>query len=191
VTANEIHIPTGSDRLVGIGSADVIHSFWVPQLGRKIEAIPGKLNQIWIRADEPGDYQGACSEFCGDQHAWMRILVVAQSPSDYEAWLKHEAVRVPPRTNGDAQKGEALFREKACAACHAVGGALSNRPVGPDLTHFASRSSIGAGVSPNTAADLGRWLSNPQEIKPGSHMPNYGLTPPEVEALRAFLETLK
>jgi cytochrome c oxidase subunit 2 len=191
VAANEIHIPTGADLLVGIGSADVIHSFWVPQLGRKIEAIPGRLNQIWIRADHPGEYSGTCSEFCGAQHAWMRILVVAQPPDEFKAWLKREAVRVPPAAAGAALRGETFFRQNACLVCHEVGGVHSNAPVGPDLTHFAGRETIGAGVAPNTDSDLRRWLAHPQQVKPGSHMPDFRLTAAQVEDLRAYLDTLK
>jgi cytochrome c oxidase subunit 2 len=191
VTANEIHIPIGSDILVGIGSADVIHSFWVPQLGRKIEAIPGRVNQIWIRADHPGEYFGTCAEFCGEQHAWMRILVIAQPPDEFKAWLKQEAVRAPPAESGAAGMGETFFREQACMVCHDVGGDHANTPVGPDLTHFAGRRTIGAGVAPNTDTDLRRWLKNPQQVKPGCHMPDFRLTPTEVEDLRAYLDTLK
>lgn len=189
--ANEIHIPTQKDILVRVESADVIHSFWMPQLGRKMDAIPGHPNHVWIRADAPGVYAGACSEFCGAQHAWMRIRVVAQSPEEFHEWLAHQAKPAAAPTGGLAARGLKVFREKTCVNCHDVRGVDQNTQVGPDLTHFASRATLGSGVLKNDAANLRRWLTNPQAIKPGCHMPDFHLKNSEVEDLAAFIETLK
>jgi cytochrome c oxidase subunit 2 len=191
VAANEIHIPTRSDVLVGVEAADVVHSFWVPQLGRKMDAIPGRTNHLWIRADEAGEYPGACSEFCGAQHAWMRILVVAQPRDEFRDWISHQASAAKPVSGPNASRGEQLFRSKTCVSCHEIRGLDNNTEVGPDLTHFASRKTIGAGVLQNNAANLRRWLTDPQRIKPGSRMPTFHLTAANLEDLSAFLETLQ
>lgn len=193
VTANEIHIETGTDVLVRIEAADVIHSFWVPQLGRKMDAIPGHPNQLWIRADQAGEYRGTCSEFCGAQHAGMRILVVAQSPEAFHGWSSRQSVLASVPTNPAALHGDQLFHQKACASCHAireVGVASAATSVAPDLTHFASRETIAAGVLQNTPANVRLWLRDPQQIKPGSHMPDFHLATTDVDDLTAFLETL-
>jgi cytochrome c oxidase subunit II len=191
VTANEIHIPTQSDVLVRVDSADVIHSFWVPQLGRKMDAIPGHPNHLWIRADQAGEYSGSCSEFCGAQHAWMRIRVLAQSPEQFRDWNSQLAFPAKVPATQAALRGEQVFRENTCVKCHSIRGVDASTQVGPDLTHFASRQTIGAGVLQNNAMDLRRWLIDPQQIKPGCHMPNFHLTDANVEDLTAFLETLE
>lgn len=190
-TANEIHMPAQTDVLVRIESADVIHSFWVPQLGRKVDAIPGHPNHVWIRADEPGVYLGACSEFCGAQHAWMRIRVVVLTPEKYQRWLTHQATPASIPLAESAARGLDLFQKKTCVNCHAVRGINENTRVGPDLTHFASRESLGSGILGNDPANLRRWLQNPQDVKPGCHMPNFHLEDREVDDLVAFIETLK
>ena len=191
VTANEIHIPTQSDMLVRVDSADVIHSFWVPQLGRKIDAIPGHLNHLWIRADQAGQYLGACAVFCGAQHAWMRILVVAQSPQEFGDWNAQQAPPAKAPSTPGGLRGEHVFLQQTCVGCHSIRGVNANTQVGPDLTHFASRQTIGAGVLENNAADVRRWLTDPQRIKPGCYMPDFHLTGSNVEDLAAFFETLK
>jgi cytochrome c oxidase subunit 2 len=191
VTANEIHIPTQSDVLVRVDSADVIHSFWVPQLGRKMDAIPGHPNQLWIRADQGGEYQGTCSEFCGAQHAWMRIIVLAQPPEEYRDWVAQEAKRAIVPAVPAAVRGEKVFREKTCGVCHTIRGVTVDTQVGPDLTHFASRRSIGTGVLPNSPDEVRRWLTEPQRIKPQCHMPDFHLTAAELEDLTALLVGLK
>ncbi len=185
VTANEIHIPTQTDVLVSVGSADVIHSFWVQLLGGKIDAIPGHPNQLWIRADQAGQFIGSCSVFCGMQHAWMRILVVAQSTEEFRDWNSQQIQLAKVPASPAALLGEQIFSEKTCVQCHSIRGENANTEVGPDLTHFASRQAIGAGVLQNNAADLHRWLTDPQSIKPGCHMPDLHLTRTEVENLTA------
>jgi cytochrome c oxidase subunit 2 len=190
VTANEIHIPAGKDLLVRVESTDVVHDFWVPELGRKIDAVPGHPSFIWVQADTPGRYQGACAEFCGAQHAWMRIVVVAEPAEEFAAWERHQLEPARAPATEAAIRGAHDFQAKTCIACHAIGGSGQAR-VAPDLTHLAERRSLGAGVLANTPADLAHWLSDPQGIKPGSHMPDAQLTDAEVGDLVSYFETLR
>lgn len=191
VAANEIHIPIQSDLLVLLNSADVIHDFWVPQLGRKMDIIPGHPNLVWIRANSPGEYLGACAEYCGAEHAWMRIHVEAQTSADYNQWLAQQAKPAPVPATAVEREGLRIFREKTCINCHTIKGVNSGINVGPDLTHFAGRATIGTGVLENNPAGLRLWLSNPQAVKPACHMPDFHLTPEEVNALAEYLETTK
>lgn len=176
IAVTEIHIPAGKRLLVRVESTDVIHDFWVPQLARKMDAIPGRPSYIWLEADTPGMYQGVCSEFCGAQHAWMHFFVIAETEADYSAWLQRqsEPARQPPIP---------LFTQK-CAECH------TNPAKGPDLTHVASRQFLGAGISRNTAANLALWSSKPQSIKPGNRMPDQQLSAAEIDQLTAYLGSL-
>ena len=191
VTANEVHIPTDKDILVGVESDDVVHDFWVPQLGRKVDAVPGHPTAVWIQADEPGEYGGTCAEYCGAQHAWMRLLVVAQAPAELAAWDEHmRDPGVVPET-ADELRGARDFRTKTCIACHAIGGMRDPSGTAPDLTHFAGRTTIGAGVLPMGHDNIARWLRDPQSVKPGSHMPDLNLTDAEVDDLTGYLETLE
>jgi cytochrome c oxidase subunit II len=191
VAANEIHIPVRSNLLVRLESADVIHDFWVPQLGRKMDMIPGHPNFVWIRADMPGEYLGSCAEYCGAEHAWMRIHVEAQTKADFEKWLAQQRQNAPSPASAGELAGLRLFREKTCINCHTIKGVNANTSVGPDLTHFAGRTTIGTGVLKNTPADLRRWLTDPQRVKPACHMPDFHLTQAEVNALAEYLETTK
>ena len=191
VAANEIHIPAGTDILMRVDSADVIHDFWTPELGRKIDMIPGHPNHVWIRADKPGEYLGACSEYCGAEHAWMRILVVAEDSDDYKKWESRQAQPAPTPDSDAAHRGLNLFRQMTCMNCHTIKGVNPDINVGPDLTHLAGRATIGSGVMKNTPANLRRWLENPQAIKPGCHMPNFHLSKDQVNDLAAYLETMK
>lgn len=191
ITANEIHVPVGKDLLIRVESTDVIHDFWVPQLGRKVDAIPGHPSSIWIQADVPGTYLGACAEFCGAEHAWMRIMVVAEAPADFDAWDRHqrEPADWSPRTS-EAVRGETDFRTKTCISCHSING-LGGARVAPDLTHLAQRKTLGAGVLANDPASLAHWLKDPQAVKPASHMPDLNMDDGEVSDLTAYLETLR
>jgi cytochrome c oxidase subunit II len=191
VTANEIHIPTGKRLLVQVTSADVIHNFWVPQLARKVDATPGYTSHIWLEADKPGTYLGACNEFCGAQHAWMRIRVIADSPADFATWEQSQQQVPAIPTTGDAAKGAQLFQSLTCSNCHNISGTAANAHIGPDLTHLGSRQTLAAGVLDNTPGDLAAWLGNPQAVKPGVHMPNLNLKPDEVHALVTYLESLQ
>jgi cytochrome c oxidase subunit 2 len=183
-TANEIHIPVGKQLLVDFRSADVIHDFWVPALGRKIDIVPGHPNRLWIEADKSGTYLGACAEFCGNEHAWMRIMVIADSPGDFAAWTKEQSDIPPKPVTPDEQLGAKIYRENICTNCHL-------RSVGPDLTHIATRRTLGAGALVNTPENLAAWLHDPGDFKPGSNMPNFKLSDGDVRALVAFLETQK
>jgi cytochrome c oxidase subunit II len=183
-TANEIHIPVGKRLLVDFRSADVIHDFWVPALGRKIDVVPGHPNRLWIEADHGGTYIGACAEFCGNEHAWMRIMVIADSPDDFAAWITQQAAIPPEPVTADEQLGAKIYHENICTNCHL-------RSVGPDLTHVASRRTLAAGALENTPENLAAWLRDPDDFKPGSNMPNFKLSDGDVRALVAFLETQK
>ena len=189
--ANEIHIPTGRRVPVWILTGDVIHDFWVPELGPKIDAIPGRANALWLEADKPGTYFGACAEYCGNQHAWMLIRVIAQTPDVYVEWLKAQAASAAQPDAGDAGAGAQLFQQRSCVNCHAIQGTDANARVGPDLTHVASRSTLGAGVLRNTPENLARWMQNPQLVKPGILMPNFKFSRDQVRQITAYLETLR
>ena len=191
VTANEIHIPVGKKILLRITSADVIHSFWVPELARKMDAIPGRENHIYFEASKPGVYVGYCSEFCGTQHAGMKIHAIAHTPEEFAAWEKAQLVIPPSPSTGLAAKGAKLFADKTCYNCHTIAGTGAEREIGPDLTYVSTRLTLGAGVLKNSPKNLARWLHDPADFKPGSHMPNLQLAPDEIEALVAYLEGLK
>lgn len=191
VAANEVHIPIGRRLRVAVESADVVHSFWVPRLARKIDAVPGRTNHIWLMAETPGEYQGYCAEFCGTQHAWMRFKVFAHAQPEFDAWISAQLASGAARAAGSASAqvaaGESLFRNLTCIQCHAYAGVSKGVAAGPDLTHVATRTTLGGGVIENTPANLARWLLNPQAIKPGCKMPNFNLTDDQVAALVAFL----
>jgi cytochrome c oxidase subunit II len=191
VTANELHIPARTRVLVEARTADVIHSFWVPRLNRKIDMVPGRTNRVLLYADRPGVYRGQCSEFCGLQHAHMAFLVRADPPDAFHRWLDTMAAdRRPPRTAAERQ-GEELFRSSACAGCHTIRGTDAAGDVGPDLTHVGSRTTLAGVAIPNEPASLAEWIRDPQHVKPGAKMPALGLTSQQVDALVAYLESLK
>jgi cytochrome c oxidase subunit 2 len=191
VTANELHLPLGEASRLELGAADVIHSFWVPHLGWKQDAIPGKTNVMVVEPERAGVYNGACTEYCGVQHAWMRIRVEAESSDRFDAWVRQEQAGAAPPSAG-AVRGEEVFFRNTCVNCHAVRGTAATEQVGPDLTHFGGRSTIGAGVLENTPANLRRWVREVQEVKPGVLMPSYpDLSDAELDALIDYLEGLK
>jgi cytochrome c oxidase subunit 2 len=189
-TANEIHIPVGRPVQFELLSNDVIHSFWVPNLQGKIDLVPGRLNELWLRADKAGVYRGQCAEFCGLQHAKMALVVVAEAPDDFERWLAGNRAPAPTPVTPQQQHGRAVV-EQTCAMCHNVTGTLAGGRTAPDLTHIATRSTIGAGALPNTRGHLAGWIADPQQIKPGSRMPPQGLSGDNLQAVLAYLETLK
>lgn len=191
ITANEVHIPVAADVLIEVDSADVIHDFWAPRLGRKIDAIPGKRNFIWIRANQAGVYSGACAEFCGAQHAWMRFRVVAEDAGAYRNWIGMQAQ--PARTAATAEEalGQTRFRELTCANCHNIRGVNSQQPFAPDLTHLAGRAMLAAERLPNTLENLKSWLHEPNLIKPDCLMPNLNLSASDLNALTAYLGSLQ
>ena len=191
VAANEIHIPVGRKLRVRVETADVIHSFWVPQLAPKMDMIPGHPNFVWLEADRPGVYEGSCAEFCGNQHAWMRFIVVAEPAPRYDAWLAHQSRPASAPQGSVAEEGRRFFFAQTCANCHAIGGTSAVANAAPDLTHLASRAQLAAGVIPNTPQNLDRWLRDPQAVKPGCLMPNFTLNDEQATQLVAYLEGLK
>lgn len=190
-TANELHIPVGRPIYVKLLGADVIHSFWVPRLGGKQDVVPGRINYMTLRADEPGTYKGQCTEFCGLSHANMRLRVIAHPEQEFLDWVADQQ-RPAPRAAGDlAAEGEKLFLEGACVNCHAVQGTEAGGQTGPDLTHFASRETFGGAMFANTEENLAAWIRDPDEVKPGAQMPDYGHNDAEIRALVAYLMTLE
>jgi cytochrome c oxidase subunit 2 len=190
VTANEIHIPARTNVQVVGTSADVIHSFWVPELNRKIDLIPGRANRVLLYADKPGVYRGQCAEFCGLQHANMGTQVFADSRRRFQAWLHNMARPAARPVTAEQQRGRQLFLSNACASCHTIRGTSAHGVIGPDLTHVASRTTLAALTIPNTPRALERWITYPQHIKPGNKMPGLDLTDSEFHAIRAYLEHL-
>jgi cytochrome c oxidase subunit 2 len=191
VTANEIHIPVGTRVDLVATTADVIHSFWVPELNRKIDMIPGRRNRILLAADRPGVYRGQCAEFCGLQHAHMSMDVVAESPQAFRRW--ETAMAAPRRapSTPQTQRGEQIFVGSDCASCHTIRGTPAAGAIGPDLTHLASRTALAALTIPNTPAQLTRWIRDPQHVKPGNKMPAISLSDRDRAAVVAYLESLR
>lgn len=190
-TANEIHIPAGTNVQFGFESADVIHDFWVPELGRKIDLIPGRHAKIWLAADHPGTYLGACAEFCGKEHAWMRIRVIADDPKAFLAWASHERSPGAALQDEAESRGQRYVMSMPCASCHSINGTSARGVIGPDLTHIASRETLAAGRMQNTPTQLSSWLRDPDAFKPGSRMPNLRLTDDQRSDIVHYLETLK
>ena len=189
-TANELRIPVGQPVLIKVMSADVIHSFWIPALTGKTDTIPGRINLGWMQASRPGVYRGQCTEYCGEEHAKMALYAIAQPPAAFEAWREDQVAPAAAPTDPEAVMGAALFNDH-CGACHEVRGTSAGGLVGPDLTHIASRQTIASGILPNTPAALGGWISDPQTIKPGAKMPATNLSGPQLNAVVAYLGTLK
>jgi len=191
VTANDIHIPTNRPVVFKVTSRDVIHSFWAPNLQGKRDLIPGYTTAIWLQADRPGVFRGQCAEFCGLQHAHMAFDIVAEPEAAFEAWL--EAMRQPAVEPAGAveRRGRQVFLAARCSVCHTVLGTEAHGQAGPDLTHIATRRTLGAGTLPNTGAHLAAWVRDPQSSKPGNQMPPNPLAGDDLQALLAYLETLR
>ena len=190
-TANELHIPVGRQIRIQLKSNDVIHSFWVPNLHGKMDLIPGRQNLLWLQADKPGVYRGQCAEYCGLQHANMALTVVAESPDDFERWIMAQRQPAPPPSTPEQQHGLQIVERGPCAMCHNVTGTVAGGRTAPDLTHVATRSTIAAGTAPNTPGYLAGWITDPQHMKPGAKMPSTGLSAEELQAVLAYLETLR
>jgi cytochrome c oxidase subunit 2 len=190
-TANELHIPVNRPIVLKVTSRDVIHSIWVPNLQGKRDLIPGYTTAISLEADHPGIFRGQCAEFCGMQHAHMAFDIVAEPQADFDRWLNAMRQPAPPPTTSEATHGRDVFRYARCAGCHAVQGTDAAGLLGPDLTHLATRSTLGAGTLPNTPDELARWIRDPQVIKPGNQMPANPLPDDDLKALVAYLETLR
>ena len=195
-TANELHIPVDTVVNFTLNSRDVLHSFWVPKLGGKTDMVPNHTNTMWLKADDPGTYFGQCAEFCGLSHALMRFMVIAQEPEDFDLWVRQQ--QAPPVTSTDplVAEGIRIFTEdrlaggQRCSFCHTVEG-VSLGTTGPNLSHVASRGTLVAGLMERTDDHLAEWLRDPLAMKPGSVMPNLGLSEEQIEALTAFLQSLQ
>jgi cytochrome c oxidase subunit 2 len=190
VTANEIHIPVGEPVKVDLEAGDVIHSLWVPQLGPKVDMIPGQTNHITLEADEPGTYRGQCAEFCGIEHGLMAFVVVADEPDRFDDWLAQRREAPPEPTDPLARQGEEVFLDQPCAGCHTIAGTEAAGSEGPDLSDVGSRGWIGAGTVRNTPAAMRRWVRDAQDLKPGSLMPPIALSDDDLDALVAYLDQL-
>ena len=190
-TANELHIPVGRPVMMTLRASDVIHSLWIPNLAGKKDLIPGRINTLALRADAPGVYRAQCAEFCGWQHANMALFVVAESPADFQKWLDAQRKPAAEPTSDAMKHGRDVFEKGTCAMCHAIKGTNANAVRAPDLTHVASRRSLGAGVIPNTAEHRAAWVGNAQAIKPGTNMPPQPLPAADFDALLAYLGSLQ
>lgn len=192
VTANEIRIPTGQPVEFILTTEDVIHSFWAPAMGGKLDMIPGRINRLIAQVDEPGVYRGACAEFCGIQHALMAFVLVAQPPEEFDAWLAAQARPAPPPANPFLARGRDAFIAEGCGTCHTVRGTEATGTYGPDLTHVGSRLTLGAGTLPNGVGPLAGWIADSQAIKPGNLMPAFNTVDGEtLRAMAAWLESLE
>lgn len=191
ITANEIHIRAGQPVDIDLDSYDVIHSFWVPELHGKVDLVPGVKNRIRIQADQPGTYRGQCAEYCGEEHARMMLLVVAQTPQEYQRWVANQLQDAPPPATAQQAGGQQLFQTRACSLCHTIRGTLAGGRVGPDLTHLASRQKIAANLLDNDTANLAAWAIHAQSLKPGVLMPNLSeFDGEQLHALVAYLQNL-
>lgn len=188
-TANEIHLPAMQSASFTVESKDVIHSFWVPELGGKIDVVPGKKNVTWLDPKQTGTFHGQCAEFCGAEHALMRFNVVVESQEQFNSWAAAQKEKAAP--SDTLTQGMAAFTQLGCMACHTIEGTTAQGKVGPNLTHLASRTSIAAGSLDMNSVNLRAWITNPQAIKPGVSMPTLPMTPDQVTALMAMLQSLK
>jgi len=193
VTANELRMPAGRPVQLTLNSIDVIHSFWIPPLGGKTDVVPGRSNTMHLTADKPGEYLGQCTEFCGASHANMRAKAIAMPPAEFDAWVAgQKAAAATPAEGTLAAEGLATFQGRGCAGCHTVQG-VSNGVIGPNLTHFASRTSFAGSIFDRTDPNLRKWLSDPRGVKPGNAMviPGGPLKPDEITKLIAYLNSLQ
>jgi cytochrome c oxidase subunit 2 len=188
---NELHIPVGVPVVIRAMSRDVIHSFWAPRLNGKRDLFPGFVTHTWMQADEPGTYRGQCAEFCGHQHAKMAFLVVAEPMDRFQRWLQQQRRGATQPSGESQQRGHDVFMRGSCVLCHTIRGTPAGSRVGPDLTHLASRQMLAAGTLPMTRDHLRGWVSDPQAVKPGVRMPPNPLSDNDLQALLAYLETLR
>lgn len=191
VTANEIHIPVGKPVRIELISADVIHSLWVPNLQGKMDLLPDKVNATWLLAEEEGVFRGQCAEFCGVQHAWMGLEVIAMRPERFTEWTLARQSTSRAELSSSQQHGSDVFFKVACHNCHTIDGTSAVGIRGPNLTHLANRRTIGAGILENNHGNLSGWVANPQTIKPGNLMPRTHINSDDLRSLVEYLETLK
>ncbi len=190
-TANEAHLPVGRRVDVRLHSADVVHSFWVPRLGGKRDVVPGRENQIWFTPDSVGVFWGQCAEYCGTAHALMGFRVVVDDSTTFDEWVAAQQAPATPPREAQARAGQGVFMSNACVSCHAIEGTVARGVFGPNLTHFGSRLTLGAGLLDNTPENLVRWIDSTQTVKPGNHMPEVALTEQQVQQLVTYLLSLR
>jgi cytochrome c oxidase subunit II len=191
-TANEIHIPANRVIEFSLASADVIHSFWVPRLGGKVDMIPGRTTRLRVVADRPGVHRGQCAEYCGGPHALMAFEVVATESDEFEKWLARQSATAAEPATEPELAGRALFLAAGCQACHTVRGTPAAGSIGPDLTHFGSRRTLAAGTLARTSQNIARFITGNQHIKPQNRMPNYRIfSPRELDAITDYLQSLR
>lgn len=190
-TANELRIPVGKKVLLEVTSADVIHSFWPPQLSGKMDVVPGQINITWITSDEIGEYMGYCAEFCGEQHANMRFKVIVQSQADFDAWTAGQMQPVAAPTGEQELAGQKIVAQGLCAGCHEINGTNARGITGPNLTKLYTRTTLAGGVLPLTDENLRQWLQHSDQVKPENLMAGIKVTDQQIEAVMAYLKTLK
>ena len=194
VTANELHIPVSdpahpTPTILNLFSADTDHSFWVPRLAGKTDLIPNHPNTMWVDPHETGLYLGQCAQYCGTQHAKMLLRVYVQTRDEFDRWIQEQSQ--PAQLTAAVSDGRRIFEQTSCVNCHTIAGTIANGTFGPDLTHLMSRETIAAGAAANTPENLRQWIRNPDSIKPGCKMPAMGLSDADVNAVAAYLETLR
>ena len=194
VTANELHVPLSdpdhrTPTFITLTSADTDHSFWVPRLAGKTDLIPNRINTMWLDPHETGLYLGQCAQYCGTQHAKMLLRVYVQTPGEFARWVEEQ--NQPAHLSDVVSPGQRIFETTACMNCHSVAGTRADGRFGPDLTHVMSRNTIASGAVPNTPANLRQWIRNPAAMKPGCRMPAMELSEGDVNAVAAYLETLR
>jgi cytochrome c oxidase subunit 2 len=194
VTANELHVPVSdpahpTPTFITLLSADADHSFWVPRLAGKTDLIPNRINSTWIEPTQTGLYLGQCAQYCGTQHAKMLLRVYVETRAAFDRWIAGQ--RRPAEIDETVSSGRRVFLTTSCVSCHTIAGTAANGRFGPDLTHVMSRDTIASGAAPNTRENLRRWIRNPDDIKPGTRMPAMNLTEPELDAVTAYLASLR
>ncbi|HEX2100440.1 MAG TPA: cytochrome c oxidase subunit II, partial [Candidatus Synoicihabitans sp.] len=190
--ANEVRLPVGRPVEFELESPDVIHSFWIPSLGGKMDLIPGRRNRLLLEPTRTGTYRGVCAEYCGESHALMAFNVVVSEPEEFERWLQQQRTTAREPTLSQAIAGRDAFFATGCAACHAIRGTEARGTIGPDLTHVGGRTTLGAGILPNTPESFIRWIAETDRVKPGVLMPHFGMLPrEELAAVAAYLESLQ
>lgn len=190
--ANEIRLPVGAPVEFELVSPDVIHSFWIPALGGKMDMIPGRTTWLTLRPQRTGVFRGVCAEYCGASHAWMAFPVVVHEPAEFERWLAHQAATANAPNDEVTAHGQHVFLASGCGACHSVRGTPADGVIGPDLTHIGSRRSLAAGRLDNEPGDFARWLRRPTQLKPSAHMPSFAMLPfADLQALATYLESLQ
>lgn len=190
-TANELHLPLGRPVQLVLRSADVIHSFWLPNLQGKKDLIPGHSTSLWFKPERLGTFRGQCAEFCGHQHAHMGLLAVVESPEDFARWQEAQRKPAPEPATDAERRGRDVFLSSSCVLCHTIGGTPAGSHLGPPLTHLATQRTIGAGAFPNNRGYLAGWILDPQALKPGVRMPQNVLPPDDLHALLDYLQSLK